>query len=77
VRGSRRLVDSELVSLMSFVEVVLLDWKQTRKHHGVCVVKQPAAYADGRREIALHSHNTSRKGNSTSVGDTQIRGRQQ
>jgi len=25
---------------MSFVEVVFLDWKQLRKQHGVCVVKQ-------------------------------------
>ena len=55
---------------MSFVEVVFLDWKQTRKHHGECVVKQqPVKAAESK---ASHSHNTSRKGNSTSVGDTLV-----
>ena len=29
-----------LPGLMSFVEVVFLDWKQLRKQHGMCVVKQ-------------------------------------
>ncbi len=52
-----------LGSLMSFVEVVRLDWKQT-KSITVCVLWS-------RRKMASHSHNTSRKGNSTSVGDAQ------
>lgn len=40
----------------------------------MCVVKQLPVYTGGRKELASHSHNTSRKGNSTSVGDTPLKG---
>ena len=51
--------------------------RKHEKHHGGCVVKQVAVYDCRKQSLASHSHNTSRKGNSTSVGDTlKFRGRQ-
>jgi hypothetical protein len=63
---------------MSFVEVVRLDWKQTKASRCVCCEAVASLRLVAERKLALHSHNTSRKGNSTSVGDTQyLRGKQQ
>lgn len=39
---------------MSFVEVVFLDWKRWKKHHGVCVVNRLAVSAGSSKERWLH-----------------------
>jgi hypothetical protein len=44
VKDSLSFAQHSLASLMSFVEVVSLDWFFSREHHGVCVVKQLPVY---------------------------------
>lgn len=77
---SLSFAEQSLASLMSFVEEVRFETgisrNQSKASRCVCCEAAASLRLAAERKLASHSHNTSRKGNSTSAGDTlNFRGR--